>query len=98
DQCPTLGRPFAGETAFETLRLIREAQPEPPSRLRPEIGPELDAVVMRLLARDPGDRYADAGELAAALRPIVHRLHADAAALRDFLAALALLDPPGDAA
>jgi serine/threonine-protein kinase len=39
----------------------------PPSKLNPDVGPALDAVVMRCLARSASERYQDAGELAAAL-------------------------------
>jgi predicted ATPase len=44
------------------------AQLEPPSRLNPAIDPGLEAVILRLLARDPDDRYRSAGEALAALR------------------------------
>lgn len=40
----------------------------PPGRLRPELPPELDRVVMRCLEIDPSARPASARELAAALR------------------------------
>ena len=42
--------------------------PEPLRRLRPEIPADLDAIVLRCLAKKPGDRYADVGELERALR------------------------------
>ena len=43
------------------------AIPDPPSKLRPEISHDLDAVVMRALAKDPDQRYASAEEMDADL-------------------------------
>ena len=41
--------------------------PEPPSTLRPEVPHDLDAVVMRALAKDPDQRYGSAEEMDAEL-------------------------------
>jgi serine/threonine-protein kinase len=38
-----------------------------PSQLVPELSPEVDVVVLRCLARKPDERYANAGDLLAAL-------------------------------
>ncbi|RMG07992.1 MAG: serine/threonine protein kinase [Planctomycetota bacterium] len=46
---------------------ILSSRPPPPSKLRPGIPPALDAICLRCLAKDPRRRYADAGELCAAL-------------------------------
>jgi len=43
------------------------AQAARPASLRPDLPPELDALIMRALARDPSARFQSAGELAAAL-------------------------------
>jgi serine/threonine protein kinase len=40
----------------------------PPATLNPAVSSELDAVVMRALARDPRDRYASAADMRAALQ------------------------------
>ena len=56
---------------------------EPPSEYRPDIPPEVDAVVMKLLAKAPGDRYQTADEL---LEDIERA--ADAAGIRMSSAAL----------
>lgn len=41
--------------------------PPPPSSLRPTVSPDLDAVVLAALEKEPGDRVASAGELARCL-------------------------------
>jgi serine/threonine protein kinase/WD40 repeat protein len=59
--------PFEG-TPLDVVRRIREETPPPPSHFRPDLDPALEAVVLRAMAPRPADRYAGAGELAAALR------------------------------
>ena len=59
--------PFTGEAAVEIAMKHLSAVPDPPSKLRPEISPELDAVVMRALAKDPDQRYSSAEEMDADL-------------------------------
>jgi eukaryotic-like serine/threonine-protein kinase len=88
-ECLTLDRLFRGGDEFETLRLVREAKVFPPSSVRPDVDPDLDAVVMRLLQRSPDGRYADGDEVVAVLSPLVHRYHGEAKGLREFVAQLA---------
>ncbi len=59
--------PFEGESAVAIAYKQVSAAPRPPSELNPAIPPSLDAVVMRALAKDPAQRYADADELIGAL-------------------------------
>ena len=55
---------FSGETPVEVLAQHIGEPPEPPSkRLGRPISPELEALVLRTLAKAPADRPADAGEL-----------------------------------
>ena len=57
--------PFVGESAVSlAYQHVREV-PEPPSRLVPELGPEIDALVAKALAKEPGERYQSAAEMAA---------------------------------
>ncbi len=59
--------PFEGETAVAIAFKQVSAEPRPPSELNPALPRSLDVVVLRALAKDPAQRYADAGELIAAL-------------------------------
>jgi serine/threonine protein kinase len=87
-ECLTMRRLFRGQSDLETLRLVREARAVPPSTLAPGIPPELDAIVLKMLARDPNGRFASCDELLAALGPVLHHISADPAALRGFLQVL----------
>ncbi len=59
--------PFEGRTMSELLQKHVAEQPQPPSQLRPSVPSALDQVVMRALAKDPGQRFASAAEMRAAL-------------------------------
>jgi serine/threonine-protein kinase len=59
--------PFSGETPVEIAMKHLSQVPKPPSELRPEVPHELDAVVMRALAKDPAQRYGSAEEMDADL-------------------------------
>lgn len=60
--------PFQGETAVNIVTQVYAKPAPPPSSLDPNIDPELDALVLRCLAKEPQERYPDARALAAALR------------------------------
>ncbi|WIM98467.1 diguanylate cyclase [Actinoplanes oblitus] len=67
-ECLTGRLPFEADDVGELLRL-HLAAPVPDLReSRPDIDPTLAAVVHRLLAKDPDDRYQDAVALLSALR------------------------------
>jgi beta-lactam-binding protein with PASTA domain len=72
--------PFEGETAVAIAFKQVSAVAQPPSALNPALPASLDAVVMRALAKEPAERYADADELIAALE-------AERAGLADHVAA-----------
>ena len=59
--------PFTGDTPVEIAMKHLSTIPDPPSTLRPEIPPDLDLVIMRALAKDPGERYQSAAEMDADL-------------------------------
>jgi serine/threonine-protein kinase len=52
--------PFTGDTPLEIAMKHLSATPEPPSEKRSEVPHELDAIVLRALAKDPEDRYQTA--------------------------------------
>ncbi len=59
--------PFDGESAVTiALKQVSE-MPTPPSQINPAISPQLEAVIMRSLAKDPRQRFATADEFIAAL-------------------------------
>jgi serine/threonine protein kinase/beta-lactam-binding protein with PASTA domain len=72
--------PFEGETAVAIALKQVSAEPTPPSALNPALPHSLDAIVLRALAKDPAQRYADADELIAALEHERARLPALSAA------------------
>src|ERR687884_690517 len=59
--------PFTGDTPVEIAMKHLSQVPELPSELRPNIPHDLDAVVMRALAKDPEQRYGTAEEMDADL-------------------------------
>jgi eukaryotic-like serine/threonine-protein kinase len=59
--------PFTGDTPVEIAMKHLSQVPDPPSKLRPNIPHDLDAIVMRALAKDPEQRYASAEEMDADL-------------------------------
>jgi len=62
---------FKGTTAMETVILHVNREPEPPSRRAPQpVPPELEAVVLSCLAKDPAQRPQTADELMARLAEV----------------------------
>jgi beta-lactam-binding protein with PASTA domain/predicted Ser/Thr protein kinase len=62
--------PFDGETAVTIALKQVSAVPAPPSTLNPVVSADLDAVVLRALAKDPAQRFADAEEFIEALQQV----------------------------
>ncbi|HEX3149913.1 MAG TPA: WD40 repeat domain-containing serine/threonine protein kinase [Gemmataceae bacterium] len=56
--------PFKGESIAQTLRLVEEQDPPPPQRLNPAADPDLEAVALKCLEKEPARRYESAGALA----------------------------------
>jgi serine/threonine protein kinase len=54
---------FSANSEMSVLERVREARFVPPSSLNPAVPIELEAVVMRLLNKNPVDRYQDASEV-----------------------------------
>jgi serine/threonine protein kinase/Tol biopolymer transport system component len=60
-------RPFRGEHEQAVIYAILNERPRSLRELRPEVPPELERVVERLMARDPRDRYPSVEEALAGL-------------------------------
>ncbi len=69
------GRPLHGDAeGQDLLEAVRDGQVEPPSTFVRELPPELEEIVMRALARDPGQRFQSAREMASAIsRALIQR-------------------------
>jgi serine/threonine-protein kinase len=67
-ECLTGAPPFGGDSPA-TVALARLTQvPDPPTTKVAGVAPELDAAIVRALARHPDDRFASADDLRRALR------------------------------
>jgi eukaryotic-like serine/threonine-protein kinase len=56
-------KPFSGDEEVAIVHAILHDEPELPSTHRGDILPALERVVLRLLEKEPANRYADAAEL-----------------------------------
>ncbi len=71
--------PFNGETVTEIMQAVLEHTPPVPSVVDAHVPPELDGVVMRMLAQRPDDRYPSARSLFRELRRVDENFAARAA-------------------
>jgi eukaryotic-like serine/threonine-protein kinase len=78
--------PLRGRNISETLRLIAEGEPAPPSSLSAAIPRDLDAIVLKCLAKEPSDRYTSAANLLRDLERFLAgepiRIHSEAMSYR----------------
>jgi len=63
---------FRGDSDLTVLEKVRAAQVGPPSAVNPEVTKNLDAVVMRALAREPDDRYSNASDMLRDLEAVLY--------------------------
>jgi serine/threonine protein kinase len=56
--------PFQADSWNQTLQQVLDDEPAPPTRLRPDVPPDLETVCLKCLEKEPGRRYTSAGELA----------------------------------
>jgi eukaryotic-like serine/threonine-protein kinase len=55
--------PFIAENVYEAVVLHATQPPKPPSGLRPDLPPSLEALVLRTLTKNPDDRFGSADEM-----------------------------------
>jgi eukaryotic-like serine/threonine-protein kinase len=57
--------PFTGDSPVAIAYQHVRENPVPPSRIDPEVPPWADSIVLKAMAKNPGDRYQSAGEMRA---------------------------------
>jgi len=67
-------RPFRAGALGKLLRQVVQSTPEPLREVRAEIPEDLEAVVVRALQKDPGNRYRNGAEFAADLTRVHQQL------------------------
>lgn len=65
--------PFNAEEPEELARLHREARPPSPRRYNPQISPSLEQIVLKVLSKEPSQRYRSADQLGRVLRNITQQ-------------------------
>lgn len=63
-QALTLEQAFPGETMPEVLAAIHKRNPTAPTKIRPNLSRDLEAIALKALEKRPSDRYASARDLA----------------------------------
>ncbi|HEX7843871.1 MAG TPA: serine/threonine-protein kinase, partial [Kofleriaceae bacterium] len=69
----TTERLYRRGSDFENMNAIVTEPTPPPSARRPEVPPEVDELVLRLLAKDPDDRFQTADEVVEAVEAVAAR-------------------------
>src|SRR5437763_1648030 len=64
--------PFPEGDAIQKLMAHLTQAPRPVGELRPDVPPEVCAILERMMAKDPARRYQTPAEVAAALAPFTH--------------------------
>jgi TonB family protein len=63
---------FRGDTDLTVLEKVRAAEVVAPSSVNPEVPRNLDAIVLKALAREPEDRYANASDMLRDLEAVLY--------------------------
>jgi eukaryotic-like serine/threonine-protein kinase len=70
----TVRRLFKGPSDFLTMSAIVNAEVPRPSQYRRDIPPQLEAIMLKALARDPRERFQTAGEMSLALDQVASQV------------------------
>lgn len=65
--------PFSNNDADELARMHREARPTPPRRYNSQIPHPLEQIILKVLSKEPSQRYRSADQLGRVLRNILQR-------------------------
>jgi non-specific serine/threonine protein kinase len=68
--------PFAGDNPMAVVSQHLHTAPAPPSTLRPDLPPALEAIILKLMAKSAEARYASAQQAGAALAAVAVQLQA----------------------
>ena len=79
---------FRGNSEFDLMEKVRNADVSPPSKFNRRVPKELDDIVLKALAREPADRYQTAAEFADDLHRLLERYQFDPTELQSFLRGL----------
>lgn len=86
--------PFRADSVYATMTKRLKMDPAPPSSYRPEVPKEMDAIVLKALAREPEDRYQAAIDIQNDLAPLIQRFGLNPATARSH-APMPQTPPPG---
>src|SRR2546425_99372 len=87
--------PFRSETALAVLRQVCDEEPAPVRSLNPEGPAWLEQFIVRLMAKDPADRFQSAAEVAALLEGYLAHLRQPASVAAPVLSGTPLPVEPG---
>ena len=65
---------FTGENEISILEQVREARVTAPSEINDEVTPEIDAIVLKALNKEPAARYQTAGEMARDIDSVLYSM------------------------
>ena len=71
--------PFENKNAIQVARMHLTDAPPPPEQHNPRIGPELSAVLLKALSKEPEDRFQSAADF----RSVVQRMHQEYVQMRE---------------
>jgi serine/threonine-protein kinase len=90
--------PFTGDSPLALLRQIVEVEPPDIAQLRPEVDPELKALVQRMMAKDRDQRVATCDELIEALEGFLNTRGVSGSLLERLAMATSTGPPPAPVA